>query len=145
MSEKQMTLRKQLEAFERGEILGYRGEIDDKGCWNFYDWFCNNTSLKNKAKRLMGYTKRFVKAHPELDIDAHHVWFKNNCPMNGPLYDDIRITENKEDGQNVWVITPKSGHTGKAELHHYSNFQKPILEGAKFADLLAEVKVETLA
>lgn len=138
---KEMTLRQQLEAFEKGEILAYSGETNDAGCWNFYDWFCQQTNLKNKSKKLMGYVKRFVKAHPELDLDKHNAWFKNNCPMSGPLYDDIRISSIGKDSKNVWVITPKSGHTGRAELVHCSDYGKPIVEGEKFADLLVEVKV----
>lgn len=136
MSEKRMTLRQQIEAFENGKILAFSGELDDAGCWNFYDWFCNDSALQAKAVRLMKKVIKFVKANPDLDLDTHHVWFKNNCPMVGPLYDDIRITQNFGDEVNYYVIIPKSGHTGKAELYKYPEYNNPIKTGDTFKDLL---------
>ncbi len=130
-----VSLKQQLEAFENGTMLASDGRKDDNGCWNFYDWFCEETSLKAKSERLMRMVKRFVKAHPELNLNTHYVWFKNNCPMNGPLYDDIRISD-MLSGNNVWVITSKSRYIGKAKLYKAPNYNTPYREGKTFSDLL---------
>jgi hypothetical protein len=46
-----ITLRQQLEAFNLGVFLDSTGDVDS-GCYNFYDWFCKDSSLKNKATKL---------------------------------------------------------------------------------------------
>ena len=43
------TLRKQFEAFDKDIYLDFEGNEDS--CFNFYDWFCKDTSLKNKAAK----------------------------------------------------------------------------------------------
>lgn len=68
----------------------------------WYDWFCKHTSLKNKTKR-MGQIVKQVKDGGKVDLDKHYVWFKNNCPLSGPLYDDFRFA-NLEDGNVQFTI-----------------------------------------
>jgi hypothetical protein len=109
-----VTLAAQLNAFESGRFMDSDGKVDS-GCFTFYDWFCKDTSLQRKSKTLFGQVKRFLKSGPEVDILATYVFFKNNCPMNGPLYDDFRIVD-IESGNVVYTVVPKCGHSGKAEL-----------------------------
>lgn len=63
----------------------------------WYDWFCKDTSLANKTKR-MGQIVKQIKDGGKVDLDNYYVWFKNNCPLNGPLFDDFRFAK-KEDGE----------------------------------------------
>jgi len=132
------TLRQQLEAFENGVFLDSDGRDDgqkDTGCFVFYDWFCKTSSLKRKAESLFKKTKLFVKMK-DVDLDSTYVFFKNNCPLGGPLYDDFRICD-IESGNVLYTVTPKSGHTGKAELWGRENeFEEPLKTGNKFMDLL---------
>lgn len=63
----------------------------------WHDWFCKDSSLKNKTKK-MGAIIKNIKVGGKIDLDNMYVWFKNNCPLNGPLYDDFRFA-NLEDGE----------------------------------------------
>ena len=118
------TLRKQFEAFDDGVYLDSDGS--ESSCYNFYDWFCKDSSLENRAKRLMPTARRFAQKMG-IDLDTHYVFFKNNCPMSGPLRDDFRICE-VETGDVVWTVTPN--HQGRCEIWGSENhFSEPIYEG----------------
>jgi len=131
---KQANLKQQLEAYANGYFLESDGN-SDTGCYLFYDWFCKDTSLEGKARRLFSNLKTFLKHHPEIDQTKHYVWFKNNCPFNGPLYDDFRISD-METGYVIWNVTPRSGHSGKAEVYSISNdFKEPLKTADTFRGL----------
>jgi hypothetical protein len=131
---KKTSLRQQLEAFDKGIYLDSNGK--ESWCYNFYDWFCKDESLKRKADTLFRQVKKFVAANPSINIDTHYVWFKNNCPMNGPLYDDFRISDLIE-GDVQYNVTAKSGHSGQAEVYSRSNgFEEPVRTGKTFSDLV---------
>jgi hypothetical protein len=128
------TLRQQLEAFENGVFLDSDGS-KDSGCFVFYDWFCRDSSLKNKSIELFKQVKLFVKMK-DVDLDSTYVFFKNNCPVGGSLYDDFRIVDIKE-GTVQFTVTAKSGHTGQAEIYSRENgYACPIKTGKTFTDLL---------
>jgi len=128
------TLRQQLEAFDNGKYID--GEGKESWCFNFYDWFCKEQSLKRKADTLFRQVKKFVAANPSINIDTHYVWFKNNCPMNGPLYDDFRIADIAE-GDVQYNVTAKSGHSGQAEVYsRATGFHEPVRTGKTFTDLV---------
>jgi len=95
----------------------------------WYDWFCKETSLGGKLQRLAPKVLQVAKSK-KVDPETMYVFFKNNCPMSGPLYDDFRICDIQE--QNViFTITPKSGHTGKAEVWGRENdFKEPLASGS---------------
>jgi len=109
---KKTSLKEQLEAFENGKYLDADGQ--ESTCFNFYDWFCKDTSLEKKSKRLFTMVKRWVKER-NTDTEKVYVFFKNNCPMNGPLYDDFRICD-LETGNVIFTVIPKCSHSGKAEV-----------------------------
>jgi hypothetical protein len=95
----------------------------------WYDWFCNNRSLASKTKMLGKRLKQIAKS-PKVNCETSYVFFKNNCPLNGPLYDDFRICDIKT-GDVIWTITPRSGHTGKAEVWGKENdFKEAIVQGS---------------
>jgi hypothetical protein len=120
------TLAKQFEAFDQGRYIDSDGQ--ESWCFNFYDWFCKDSSLKNKSDKLFRSARRFAMKK-NIDMHKHYVFFKNNCPMMGPLYDDFRICE-VETGDVVFTVTPKCGHTGMAEVWGKENdFKEPIFQG----------------
>ena len=68
----------------------------------WYDWFCKDSSLANKTKKMGNIIKQ-VKRGGKVDIENWYVWFKNNCPLNGPLYDDFRFAD-LETGEVQFTI-----------------------------------------
>lgn len=126
-------LKNQLDAFSKGVYLDSEGR--ESWCYNFFDWFCKDASLKNKAKRLFSMAKTFIKNHPEIDQERTYLWFKNNCPVNGPLYDDFRIAD-VETGDVIFTVIPKSGHSFMAEVWgKENNFNGPIKTAETFSKL----------
>ena len=65
----------------------------------WYDWFCKDSSLKNKTVKLTKKLKQIVNSE-KINQDTMYVFFKNNCPMVGSLYDDFRIC-NLESGEVI--------------------------------------------
>jgi len=84
-------------------------------CHGFYDWFCKDSSLPNRSKRLVSALKTFLTKNRHIDLDSVYVFFKNNCPFNGPLYDDFRICDIKT-GDVVYTVVPRCSHSGMAEI-----------------------------
>ncbi len=132
---KTANLADQLNAQANGLIIDSRGQNNE--CYNFYDWFCKPSSLRNKSWKLMKQVKTFLKHNPQIDLLEHYVFFKNNCPMRGPLYDDFRIC-NIETGDVVFTVIPKCGHSGLAEIWGRENdFKGPIKTAETFSKLFS--------
>lgn len=66
--------------------------IQVKAGW--YDWFCDLSHLAVATKKF-GKIISKLKAGGKVDLESNYVWFKNNCPVNYPLYDDFRIADMK--------------------------------------------------
>ena len=138
------TLRQQLAAFENGSILDSDGSVDSN-CFNFYDWFCSDKALENKSNKLFKQVKTFLKHNPNIDLDKHYVFFKNNCPMVGSLYDDFRICE-IEGGNVIFTVTPNRiiNQRGRETIRmaevwgRLNNFKQPIKEAKTFTQLFKE-------
>jgi hypothetical protein len=76
----------------------------------WYDWFCKDSSLKNKGKYLLKKLKAISKSS-KFDNDKCYVFFKNNCPGFGNLYDDFRICD-IETGEVIFCVVPNNGNKG---------------------------------
>ena len=68
----------------------------------WYDWFCKDSSLARKTKR-MGNIISKLREGGKVNFKNWYVWFKNNCPLNGPLYDDFRLAD-LETGEVQFTI-----------------------------------------
>lgn len=77
-----------IDAFNRGEFDSEDCKTQIKAGW--YDWFCKDSSLAKKTQK-MGNIIKGIKAGGKVNLKDWYVWFKNNCPLNGPLYDDFRF------------------------------------------------------
>lgn len=111
MSEK-LNFKAQLEAF-RNQTEEYA-----KDSYFFWDWFCSEKALKIKSKLLMTKAEK-VMSKLGLDPEMHRVFFKNNCPGQGKLYDSFQICTYDEAGDVVIWCAPSLGYKseeGKAQL-----------------------------
>lgn len=97
----------------------------------WYDWFCRDTSLAAKTQKLGKKVVQLMNSE-KIDVEKNYVFFKNNCPMRGSLYDDFRICD-IETGNVLYTITPSCGHTvnkGVAEVWGRENdFKEPLVSG----------------
>lgn len=115
--------------FLRGEFVFSDVKTQIEAGW--YDWFCRDTSLKSKTQTLGKKMLQLMKSD-KIDTDKQYVWFKNNCPMYGRLYDDFRIAD-METGEVIYTIIPSSGlesEKGQAQVWGRENdFQEPLVAG----------------
>lgn len=107
----------------------------------WYDWFCKDSSLRNKTYK-MGKIVAKVQNRGKVDIDQCYVWFKNNCPLNGPLYDDFRFAS-LEDGEVQFTIQidccwNQKKYTVWGRRSHGAEFQndKPLFETDSVRELV---------
>lgn len=96
----------------------------------WFDWFCRDSSLANKTKRLGRIVCRIANSK-KFDATKVYVFFKNNCPMVGKLYDSFSICD-KETGDVLYWVTPSVGYAkdhGQAQVVAAPNFGEPVVEG----------------
>ena len=105
------------------------GTLVIRSLW--YDWFCRNTSLINKGTALLIKLKAISKSK-KINVNTMYVFFKNNCPVDGTLYDDFRICD-IETGDVIYTVVPKSGAkrcNGLGEIWGKENdFKEPLFVG----------------
>ena len=85
-----ISIKEWINKFLSGEFDSQDVRVQIQAGW--YDWFCKDSSLANKTKK-MGNIVRQIKSGGKVNLDNWYVWFKNNCPLNGPLYDDFRFAK----------------------------------------------------
>ena len=96
----EIKLRTWIQDFKNDRFGGYDRHTQIEAGW--YDWFCKDSSLRNKTYRMGSIIKQ-IKDGGKINLDESYVFFKNNCPVNGPLYDDFRIC-NIETGDVQFTI-----------------------------------------
>ena len=105
---KEINLNEWVEKFDKYEFSDPHVSTQCDAGW--YDWFCNDHALASKTKKLGKKLKQIMKSD-KVNCETSYVFFKNNCPMNGSLYDDFRICD-IESRDVLWTITPSNGHNG---------------------------------
>ena len=124
--EKEICIKEWIENYESGKYNSKDRHIQCEAGW--YDWFCEDKSLFGRLKKLAPKVKQLAKS-PYVDVDNWYVWFKNNCPGWGPIYDDFRFAE-IETGKVVFTIAFRSNDTSNVEVWGKQNyFAKPLVSG----------------
>lgn len=108
--------------------VGGRDENGDFDCGIWYDWFCKEQALNRRGNALLKKVQSIAKSN-KFDNDKCYVFFKNNCPMSGPLYDSFSICD-IETGDVLFWVTAKSGHSGLAEVASKDSGYKTIIKGS---------------
>ena len=95
----------------------------------WYDWFCKDTQLKSRLDKMAKIIMQ-LKMSDRIDIDKMGVYFKNNCPLAYPTYDDFRLYY-LNGSENEYVIemisdAVKARHGANYAIFHKSNWRTPI-------------------
>jgi len=132
-----INLKTWIENYKAGKYYNPDANVQIEAGW--YDWFCSEKTLPRKTKKLAPKVIKIATLLGEDFQKNHYVLFKNNCPLNGPLYDSFSFCTMKE-GDVVYWFTPKSGHSHKAEATGREvKFEKNLAEG-KWSDIVSFFK-----
>ena len=73
----------------------------------WFDWFCSDSELSNRARELMPVLAYFIN-HKSIDVNGKYVFFKNCAPVFGDTYDAIKICD-KESGDVLYQVDNRLG------------------------------------
>lgn len=131
METKEMTLVDFAERFIAGEFASRDRLTQCIAGW--YDWFCSDGALAAKTEYL-GNKVLSILNSKKFDKTKVYVFFKNNCPMVGKLYDQFSICD-IESGDVLFCCQhlEKGSHgCGKAHWEIYgreNDFKNTLIEG----------------
>src|SRR3989339_672703 len=82
-------------------------------------------------------TQTQIKAGGKVDLETCYVWFKNNCPLNGPLYDDFRIADIETNNNLIVVQIDCIWNDFKYTAYErLDGFEKPVFESNSSRELV---------
>lgn len=87
-----ISIKEWVERFNKRDFDCPARSIQIEAGW--YDWFCKDSSLAYKTQTL-GKKVCAIADSKRFDKEKCYVFFKNNCPFVGPLYDQFSICDLK--------------------------------------------------
>ena len=118
-----LSVRQWQDLFRSGAFQDRSRETQIRAGW--YDWFCADSALAGRLQRIgrvvMGITEPAI-------LDNYYVWFKNNCPLDGPLYDDVRFEPLEGDRCGRYFVVSQDCPYEKQKWTLYTErggFQEP--------------------
>lgn len=105
--EKKLTIQEWIKAWDEGKFN--KPDVDTMIEAGWHDWFCKDQSLFTRLKKMVPMI-RMVAESRLLGPQPQYVFFKNNCPLDGKLYDSFSVC-NISDSAVQWWIAAKMGYT----------------------------------
>lgn len=127
----EITIREWVERFNSGEFDCDSHLTQLQAGW--YDWFCSDRALPNKT-RVLGKKVCKIADSRRFDKDKTYVFFKNNCPMVGPLYDQFSVCDINTGDVLFCIQHLEKGSHGCDKAHwevycRENDFRDPVING----------------
>lgn len=126
-----MNLKTFVERYTAGDFNSKDVSVQCEAGW--YDWFCSDKSLLSRLKSMGSKVTGIVNS-PKFDKEKVYVFFKNNCPLCGPLYDSFSICDLETNKVLFWVSPKYYFNDNKATVFAAPDFDTPVAEG-KWSDI----------
>lgn len=126
-----MNIKTFAERFLCGDFDSSSRKVQIDAGW--YDWFCKDSSLANKTKKLGAKVLSIIDSHL-FDKEKTYVFFKNNCPCVGALYDQFSIC-NIETGDVLFCVQHLEKGSNGCDHSHWElydgniSFCNPVVNG----------------
>ena len=126
-----MTITEFVQRFNNGDFNSQHVSVQIDAGW--YDWFCNDSALRNKTMTL-GRKVESIMGSKKFDKNKCYVFFKNNCPFCGPLYDQFSICD-IESGDVIYCVQHLEKGSHRCDKAHWEvygredEFKTPLIEG----------------
>lgn len=129
--EKEMTISEFVKRFNDGDFNYRHVSVQIEAGW--WDLFCNDSALCSKTK-TMGRKVESIMNSKRFDKDKCYVFFKNNCPCVGPLYDQFSICDIESCHVLYCCQHLEKGSHGCDHAHwevygRENEFKTPLIEG----------------
>ena len=126
-----MNVKTFVERFKRHEFDYPSIAVQIEAGW--FDWFCKDSALAKKTAKLGAKVCRIANSRL-FDKTNCYVFFKNNCPLVGKLYDQFSICDlNSGDVLFCCQHLEKGSHgcnTAHWELYDATaGFHEPVVNG----------------
>jgi hypothetical protein len=132
MARNEITVREWIANFVEGRYDAGDFKTQCEAGW--YDWFCAETSLKNKTKKM----GNIIKGITNDDIlDNMYVFFKNNCPMEGRLYDQFKFCDIESGDVQFCISIDCDWYDSKYVVNGLGSWDRSIFECGNARELKA--------
>lgn len=118
-----MTLRVFKRRYEKGDFSKSNFSVQVEAGW--FDWFCPTKELSDRLKKIWEILEKVTS---DFILDNYYVWFKNNCPCEGPLYDSVSFTpldETRRESMSFAVSIDCYYEENKYTVHTARNHCQP--------------------
>ncbi len=94
-----------LEEYEAGKYAAEKFQSSSRSAQceaGWFDWFCKDTELARRLKPMAKFLKKIADGG-RFSLRGNYVFFKNNCPMVGKLYDSFSICDIETGNVIYWI------------------------------------------